>query len=131
MSYLISDTWWNYRSIYFPEYSKYWNQHSVYYNIYRTWIHSITVLYNTLKRIHIILYYIWYQLHDEPTVLYIFQYTPSIDISMLYWNSSLQDVNSLYYSTVLNAYKNIVGSREKCSYNRYVLITDTFFNKNG
>ena len=29
-------------------------------------------------------------------------------------------------STVVIAYKNIVGSREKCSYNRYVLITDMF-----
>ena len=28
--------------------------------------------------------------------------------------------------TVVIAYKNIVGSREKCSYNRYVLITDMF-----
>ena len=29
-------------------------------------------------------------------------------------------------STVVIAYKNIVGSREKCSYNRYVLITDIY-----
>ena len=28
--------------------------------------------------------------------------------------------------TVVIAYKNIVGSREKCSYNRYVLITDIY-----
>ena len=38
------------------------------------------------------------------------------------------------YSTVVIAYKNIVGSREKCSYNRYVLITDTFLlrmDRNG
>ena len=36
--------------------------------------------------------------------------------------------------TVVIAYKNIVGSREKCSYNRYVLITDTFLlrmDRNG
>ena len=45
---------------------------------YKTWIYSISVFYNTLKHNHIILYHIWYLLHDEPTVLYIFQNTPSI-----------------------------------------------------
>ena len=55
------------------------------FNHYKTWMHSITVFYNTLKLNHIILYHIWYLLHDEPTVLYIFQNTPSIDISMPYW----------------------------------------------
>ena len=49
---------------------------------YKTWIYSITVFYNTLEHNRIILYHIWYLLHDEPTVLYIFQNTPSIDISM-------------------------------------------------
>ena len=29
MSYLISATWWNYRSIYIPEYFQYWIQHAV------------------------------------------------------------------------------------------------------
>ena len=52
------------------------------FNQYKVRIHSITVFYNTLKHNRIILYHIWYLLHDEPTVLYIFQYTPSIDISM-------------------------------------------------
>ena len=41
-------------------------------------IHSITVFYNILNHNRIILYHIWYLLHDEPTVLYIFQNTPSI-----------------------------------------------------
>ena len=141
VSYLISATWWNYRSIYIPEYSQYWFQNAVLnlnttrrectllqysttlssiiesfciifdirnmmqlpfyiyssilpvliskccieFNHYKTWMHSITVFYNTLKLNHIILYHIWYLLHDEPTVLYIFQNTPSIDISMPYW----------------------------------------------
>ena len=38
------------------------------------------------------------------------------------------------YKNMCIAYKNIVGSREKCSYNRYVLITDTFLlrmDRNG
>ena len=35
-------------------------------------------IHNTLKHNRIILYHIWYLLHDEPTVLYIFQNTPSI-----------------------------------------------------
>ena len=52
------------------------------FNHYKTWIHSITVFYNTLMHNDIILYHIWYLQHDEPTVLYIFQNTPSIDISM-------------------------------------------------
>ena len=52
------------------------------FNHYKTWIYSITVYYNTLMHNRIILYHIWYLQHDEPTVLYIFQYTPSIDISM-------------------------------------------------
>ena len=52
---------------------------------YKTWIYSFTVFYNTLKHNRIILYHIWYLLHDEPTVLYIFQNTPSIDFNMLHW----------------------------------------------
>ena len=55
------------------------------FNLYKTWIYSITVFYNTLKLNHIILYHIWYLQHDEPTVLYIFQNTPSIDFNMLHW----------------------------------------------
>ena len=55
------------------------------FNHYKTWIYSITVFYNTLMHNHIILYHIWYLLHDEPTVLYIFQNTPSIDFIMLHW----------------------------------------------
>ena len=44
-------------------------------NHYKTWICSITVFYNTLKLNHIILYHIWYLLHDEPTV-YIYSIIP-------------------------------------------------------
>ena len=53
------------------------------FNHYKTWIYTITVFYNTLKLNHIILYRIWFLLHDEPTVLYIFQNTPSINLNML------------------------------------------------
>ena len=55
------------------------------FNHYKTWIYSITVFYNTLMHNHIMLYHIWYLQHDEPTVLYIFQNTPSIDFNMLHW----------------------------------------------
>ena len=55
------------------------------FNHYKTRIYCITIFYRTLKRNHIILYHIWYLLHDEPTVLYIFQNIPSIDFKMLYW----------------------------------------------
>ena len=54
-------------------------------NRYKMRIYSITVFYNTLKHNLIILYNIWYLLHDEPTVLYIFQNTPSIYFNMLHW----------------------------------------------
>ena len=73
------------------------------FNHYKTWSCSITVFYNTLKLNHIILYHIWYLLHDEPIVLYIFQNTPSIDFKMLYWISSLLDVNftiRVFYNTI-------------------------------
>ena len=55
------------------------------FNHYKMRIYSITVFYNTLKHNRIILYHIWYLLHDEPTVLYIFQNTPSINFNMLHW----------------------------------------------
>ena len=55
------------------------------FNHYKMWIYSIIVFYNTLKHNRIILYNIWYLQHDETTVLYIFQNTPSIDFKMLYW----------------------------------------------
>ena len=41
---------------------------------YKRCIYSITVFYNTLKHNRIILYHIWYLLHDEPTV-YIYSRT--------------------------------------------------------
>ena len=50
------------------------------FNHYLTWIYSITVFYNTLKHNRIILYHIWYLQHSEPTILYIFQNTPSINL---------------------------------------------------
>ena len=49
------------------------------FNLYKMWIYSIIVFYNTLKHNRIILYNIWYLQHDETTVLYIFQNTPSVD----------------------------------------------------
>ena len=43
---------------------------------YKTWIYSFTVFYKTLKHNRIILYHIWYLLHDEPTVyIYIIVYS--------------------------------------------------------
>ena len=54
------------------------------FNHYKTRIYCITIFYRSLKRNHIILYHIWYLLHDEPTVLYIFQNIPSIDFNWIY-----------------------------------------------
>ena len=46
------------------------------FNHYKKCIYSITVFYNTLKHNRIILYHIWYLLHDEPTVyIYILVYS--------------------------------------------------------
>ena len=71
--------------IYIPEYSKLVSACCIEFNHYKTRIHCIRVFYCTLNRNYIILYHIWYLLHDEPAVLYIFQYTPSIDFKILYW----------------------------------------------
>ena len=43
----------------------------------------------------------------------------------VFYKNCKQNITHLF-STVVIAYKNIVGSREKCSYNRYVLITDIY-----
>ena len=66
------------------------------FNHYKMRIYSITVFFNTLKHNRIILYHIWYLLHDEPTVLYIFQNTPSIDFNMLHWIYSI----TVFYNTL-------------------------------
>ena len=52
---------------------------------YKTRITVLQYFYFTFKHNNFILYHIWYLLHDEPTVLYIFQNTPSIDFNMLIW----------------------------------------------
>ena len=74
------------------------------FNHYKTWIYSITVFYNNLKHNHIILYHIWYLLHDEPTVLYIFQNTPSIvSACCIEFNSTKWEFTLLQYSTTLSS----------------------------
>ena len=77
MWYLISATWWTNSTIYIPGYSQYWFQKCcIEFNHYKTWIYSITVFYNTLKHNHIILYHIWYLLHDKlPFYIYIPEYS--------------------------------------------------------
>ena len=102
---MISATWWTNSSIYIPEYSQYWFQHAVLNLITtKTRIYSITVFYNTLKHNHIILYHIWYLLHDEPTVLYIFQNTPSIvSACCIEFNHYKREFTLLQYSTTLSS----------------------------
>ena len=75
------------------------------FNHYKMRIYSITVYYNTLKHNRIILYHIWYLLHDEPTVLYIFQNTQSIDFNMLHWilNSIKWEFTLLQFTTTLSS----------------------------
>ena len=75
------------------------------FNHYKTWIYCITVFYNTLKHNHIILYHIWYLLHDEPTVLYIFQNTPSIDFKHAVLNliTTRREFTLLQYSKTLSS----------------------------
>ena len=72
------------------------------FNHYKMRIYSITVFYNTLKHNRIILYHIWYLLHDEPTVLYIFQNTPSIvSACCIEFNHYKMRITLLQYSTTL------------------------------
>ena len=74
------------------------------FNCYKTRVYCITVFYNTLKLNHIILFHIWYLLHDEPTVLYIFQNTPSlISVCCMEFNHYKTRVTVLQYSTTLSS----------------------------
>ena len=67
-------------------------------------IYSITVFYNTLKHNRIILCHIWYLLHDEPTVLYIFQNTPSLfQHAALNLITTKWEFTLLQYSTTLSS----------------------------
>ena len=74
------------------------------FNHYNTWIYSIILFYNTLKHNDIILNHIWYLLHDEPTVLYIFQNTPSIvSACCIEFNHYGTRITVLQYSTALSS----------------------------
>ena len=74
------------------------------FNHYKTRIYTITVFYNNLKLNHIILYYIWYLLHDEPTALYIFQNTASIvSACCIEFNHYKTRITVLQYSTALSS----------------------------
>ena len=74
------------------------------FNHYKTCIYSITVYYNTLKHNRIILYHIWYLLHDEPTV-YIYSRT----LQVLFQHAALNLITTkweftlLQYSTTLSS----------------------------
>ena len=73
------------------------------FNHYKTWIYSITVFYNTLKHNRIILYHIWYLLHDEPTYYIYSEYSQ-------YWfqHAALNLITTkrelLYYSILLHSH---------------------------
>ena len=74
------------------------------FNHYKMRICSITVFYNTLKHNRIILCHIWYLLHDEPTVLYIFQNTPSLfQHAALNLITTKWEFTLLQYSTTLSS----------------------------
>ena len=74
------------------------------FNHYKTWIHSITVFYNTLKHNRIILYHIWFLLHDEPTVLYIFSILPGLISSCrVEFNHYKREFTVLQYTTALSS----------------------------
>ena len=71
---------------------------------YKTCIYSITVYYNTLKHNRIILYHIWYLLHDEPTgyiysrtLLVLFQHA-ALNLITTKWEFTL-----LQYTTTLSS----------------------------
>ena len=66
----------NYRSIYIPEYSQNWFQHAVLNLITTRLEFTLLQCSTTLKLNHIILYHIWYLLHDKlPFYIYIPEYS--------------------------------------------------------
>ena len=72
----------NYRFIYIPEYSQFWFHHAALNLIIKSCEFTLLQHSTTLSSLITSFCHIWYLQHDEPTVLYIFQNTPSIDISM-------------------------------------------------
>ena len=74
------------------------------FNHYKTWIYSITVFYNTLKHNHIILYHIWYLLHDEPSTIYIPEYSQYwFQHAVLNLITTKREFTVLQYSTTLSS----------------------------
>ena len=71
---------------------------------YKTWIYSITVYYNTLKHNRIILYHIWYLLHDEPTV-YIYSRT----LQVLFQHAALNLITTKWEFTLLQYSKTLLS----------------------
>ena len=85
---------------------------------YKTCIYSITVYYNTLKHNRIILYHIWYLLHDEPTdYIYIAEYsqcwfqhaalnliTKSSEFTLLQYSTTLSSIIASFCITFDNYY---------------------------
>ena len=71
---------------------------------YKTCIYSITVFYNTLKHNRIILYHIWYLLHDEPTV-YIYSRT----LLVLFQHAALNLITTKWEFTLLQYSKTLLS----------------------
>ena len=74
------------------------------FNHYKTWIYSISVFYITLKHNRIILYHIWYLLHDEPTVLYIPEYSQYVfQHAALNLMTKSSEFTLFHYTTTLSS----------------------------
>ena len=73
------------------------------FNHYKTRIYCITVFHCTLKRNHIILYHIWYLLHDD-LPFYIYSSTLPVLISTccIEFNNYKTRITALQYSTTLS-----------------------------
>ena len=100
----IFDNWYmmNHQYYIYSRYSKYWYQYAVWNLITtRRVIYCNTVFYSTLKVNHIILYHIWYLLHDEPTVLNIPEHS-EYWYQYAVWNLITTRLELLHYSNLNN-----------------------------
>ena len=95
----------NYRSIYIPVYSQYWFQHAVL-NLITTKREFTVLQYSTALSSVFISFCnnIWYLLHDEPSVLYIPEYSQYwFQNAVLNLITTRREFTLLQYSTTLSS----------------------------
>ena len=84
----------------------------------------LNILFTVVLTNKLPFYYAHYQINDD--YHYVGAKVDLLSKNLHQYHYLINLLHRQYTSTVVIAYKNIVGSREKCSYNRYVLLTDMF-----